>query len=198
MITYDELVRERFHIEAFEWHVGEAAQVALFPEDVKPWIKKSAEKVLKTLWPMMTALPDKNAVKMPWDSPESFQHLLPLTTVKMFYLGMIAKVKGPGEAVGFTKLEEFGAGYLCGDCGCGEGPLQHRAIGESSTGGNADKLRQLGERAQMVCVDTFDREMCLFDVADRATLDERKKYFVNACKACYYAGAAMTDSDRVE
>lgn len=189
MITYAELKENNFDLEIFEIHIGDRALIGLEPcqEGVPQFVKKSAEKVMNTMWGMMHGLGAKERVKKPWDTPESFRSIIGLITPKMFWAGTLAVTMGPGEAIGFNQVEEFGAGYLCGDVGCGGG-LERKAwqwLGHQDEG-NAVDVSQAN-----ACYEALNQEMDLLGASDMATLDERKKYFTNACKACYFTGATL-------
>ena len=197
MITYQELVQERFAEGIFQDFVCEATGCMPDPLLVDKAIWKAGAKVLKTLWPMMTALPEKDGVKNPWDSRESFEHLLPLVARKMYFAGVMAAMKGVGECVGFTKLEAFGAGYLFGDIGCG-GSLE-RMVADRFAG--IDSRIEDGhtlESAASAAADVLALQMDLIQVAQHASLDERKKYFENACIACYRAGASAVNVEHYQ
>lgn len=189
MITYAELKENNFDLEIFELHIGDRAHICIESRhgNIPQFVKKSAEKVMNTMWGMMHGLDAKERVKKPWDTSESFRNLIGLIASKMYWAGTLAVTMGPGEAIGFNQIEEFGAGYLCGDVGCGaelERKAWHR-LGHQHDGSAVD-----GSYAR-ACYEALNQEMDLLAVSDRATLDERKKYFVNACKACYFAGAAL-------
>ena len=189
MITYAELKENNFDLEIFEIHIGDRAHIGFESRQggIPQFVKKSAEKVMNTMWGMMHGLDAKERVKKPWDTPESFRDLIGLITSKMFWAGTLAVAMGPGEVIGFNQIEEFGAGYLCGDVGCGGG-LERKAwrrLGHQDDGIAVDVSQA------NACYEALNQEMDLLGVSDMGTLDERKKYFVNACKASYFAGAAL-------
>lgn len=187
-MTYQELKAERFAYEIF-FGTAMGGRFCWDEHCAPSYVKRSAPKVLDTIWAMRSSIQEKGAFRHPWDTRESFRNTLTWILRDMFYLGILAKSRGPGEVNGYYLIEQYGANFLCGDVGYGG--LPNSAV--SSVWQNVPRA---GERVA-ACFDHIERayraEMAIDDVAEHATLEERKAYYRNAARAAYEMGYALAD-----